>query len=271
MSFLRNLILSFLVLFPMTLNADDFVARLYTSPDGKTLPYRLLIPANYDAHTKYPVILFFHGSGERGTDNKAQLGPGIPDFTKPEDRAKYPAFIIAPQCPPNQGWVDMPWSEQTGNRPAQPSEPMQLALKILDSVNAEFSTDKNRIYAMGLSMGGYATWDCVTRFPDRFAAGVPVCGGGDENSVTATVAQVPVWAFLSSDDPAVPPIRSIHMIEAMIKMGGHPRLYVYSGLGHGSWDKAFSEPELLPWLFAQHLTPPAPPKVSSISDNRARN
>jgi predicted peptidase len=242
----------------MTLHADDFTARIYTAPDGKTLPYRLLIPANYDAHTKYPVVLFFHGAGERGVDNALQLRYGAPNFATPEARAKYPCFIVAPQCPQNQQWVDMPWGALSGVRPPQPSGAMQLALKILDSVTAEFSTDKTRIYVAGLSMGGYATWDCVTRFPDRFAAGVPVCGGGDENTVTAAVAKVPVWTFHSSDDTVVPSIRSVHMIEAMMKAGGHPKFYLYTGLGHGSWGKAFSEPELLPWLFAQHLSAATP-------------
>jgi predicted peptidase len=260
MSLIGKLLVSCLVLLPLAMKADDFAARVFTDTDGRTMPYRLLVPAGYDSKTKYPVILFFHGAGERGVDNAAQIRVGLPTFTTPDDRAKFPAIIIAPQCPQNKQWVDMPWGDPTGVRPPQPSESMALALKILDAVEAEFSTDKARVYVMGLSMGGYATWDCVTRFPDRFAAGVPICGGGDENTVTAAVAKVPVWAFTSSDDSVVPPLRSVHMVEAMMKMGGAPRFYLFSGFGHGSWDKGFGEPELLPWLFSQHFAPPAPAK-----------
>ncbi len=247
-----------LILLPIAGWADDFEARVYTDSDGKTLPYRLLVPANYDKTTKYPLILFFHGAGERGADNINQLKHGVKSLTSPDAQAKYPAIVVAPQCPLGKQWVDMPWGALSGVRPDQPSESMSLALKILDAVTAEFSIDPDRIYVAGLSMGGYATWDCVTRFPDRFAAAVAVCGGGDENTVTADVAKVPVWAFGSSDDRTVPPIRSLHMVEAMMEKGGKPRYYLYTGLGHNSWDKAFSEPELLPWLFSQHRTATSP-------------
>jgi len=259
MSLLGKMLVLCWVLLPISSWASDFEARVFTDTDGKTMPYQLLVPANYDRATKYPVILFFHGAGERGVDNKNQLKHGVGSLTTTEAQAKYPAFVIAPQCPTGKQWVDMPWGAQSGVRPDQPSESMQLALKILDSVTSEFTIDKDRVYVAGLSMGGYAAWDCVTRFPDRFAAGVTVCGGGDENTVTAEVAKVPMWAFGSSDDGTVPPIRTLHMVEAMIKMGGKPRYYLYTGLRHFSWDKAFGEPELLPWLFGQHRAPTIPP------------
>jgi predicted peptidase len=245
--------LSLAVLMPATTRADDYIARTF-SDGGKTLPYRLFVPKGYDASKKYPVILFFHGAGERGTDNNAQLAHVAPVFVTPEFQAAHPCFVIAPQCPPDQQWVDMPWGALSGVRPAQPSQAMQLALKILDAVESEFSIDHDRVYAAGLSMGGYAVWDCITRFPERFAAGAACCGGGDENTVTAEVARVPVWAFHSADDTVVPVVRSQHMIAAMKKMGGQPKYSEYQGLGHGSWDKAFSEPDLYPWLFSQSLS-----------------
>jgi predicted peptidase len=245
-----------LVAFTGNLWAEDFLVKTYTSPDGKTLPYRLLIPENYDAKQKYPVVLFFHGAGERGNDNVAQLKYGPPLFDTLENRSKYPCFVIAPQCPADQKWVDMDWGAPTGIRPPQPSGPMQLALKCLDEITAAYSTDPARTYVMGLSMGGYATWDCVTRFPERFAAGIPICGGGDDSTVTAAVAKVPVWAFHSSDDPTVPVVRTRHMIEAMKKAGGNPHYNEYQGLGHFCWPKAYAEPNLLPWLFARRLGVP---------------
>ena len=266
-----------LMFLPAAAPADDFAAKVFTDKDGKTMPYRLLIPALYDSATKYPVILFFHGSGERGVDNLAELRHGVAPMTTPALRLKYPAFVIVPQCPVKQGWVNMNWNNLAGTRPAHPSDSEQMALKILDSVTAQYSTDKDRFFVMGLSMGGFAVWDCITRFPDKFAAGVAVCGGGDEATVTAEVAKVPVWAFGSSDDPVVKPIRSLHMVGAMLEKGGHPRYYLYTGLGHGSWDKAFSEPELLPWVFKQTraqapvvpATTTVPPAALSVTPQSA--
>ena len=100
-------------------------------------------------------------------------------------------------------------------------------------------------------MGGYASWDCITRYPERFAAGIVCCGGGDENTVTAAVAQVPVWVFHSDNDPTVPVVRARHMVAAMKKMGGTPRYTEYSGLGHDIGDRAYEE--ALPWLLDQRL------------------
>jgi predicted peptidase len=234
--------------------ADDYLARTYSDPNGKSLPYRLLIPPGYVAGQKYPLILFFHGAGERGSDNKKQLKFVAPLFATAEFQSAHPCFVVAPQCPPSQQWVDMPWGALSGVRPAQPSQSMQLALGILDQIEGQFNIDHDRVYVAGLSMGGYAAWDCVTRFPGRFAAGVACCGGGDEKTVTAEVARVPVWAFHSADDNVVPVVRSRNMIAAMKKMGGQPKYIEFQGLGHASWDKAYSEPGLYDWLFAQQLS-----------------
>jgi len=234
---------------------DAFEARIFTNSSGATLPYRLHKPVNYDSSKHYPVVLFLHGAGERGNDNKAQLTHGAPTFAAADVSGKFSCFVIAPQCPANQQWVNMNWGSESGTR-GEISAPMSLALGVLDGVIGEFSVDTNRLYVTGLSMGGYGTWDCVTRFPNRFAAGVPICGGGDEKTVTAEAAKVPVWAFHSSDDPVVKVIRTRHMVKAMRKQGGHPHYFEYFGLGHGSWGKAYSEPELLPWLFSQRLGQP---------------
>ena len=252
-SFFR--LLSFFLLLvglAVSVRADEFAIRSFTDSAGVAHPYRLLLPPSYDATQKYPLVLFFHGAGQRGDDNLNQLH-NAGSFLLPANRAKFPCFVIALQVPHGKQWVDMNWGKPSGVRPEQPSEVMKLALDILDSVSGEFSVDPSRLYLMGLSMGGYAVWDCVTRFPKRFAAGIAVCGGGDEKTVTAEVAQVPVWAFHSADDPTVPVIRSRHMVAAMIEAGGHPRYTEYQGLGHGSWGKAFAEPDLFPWLFAQRL------------------
>jgi len=230
---------------------DHFQPFVFTGPDGTTLPYLLALPQNLEAGKKYPVVLFFHGAGERGSDNARQLKNGIAAFASDANLAAYPAILIAPQCPLNQQWVDMPWGTPSGTRPAAPSAAMRLALGILDHVCATEPVDPDRIYICGLSMGGYATWDCLTRFPERFAAGIPVCGGGDPATVSVATAAVSIWAFHSQDDPTVPVGRSHQMIDAVKAAGGNPHYTEYQGWGHGSWVPAFAEPELLPWLFAQ--------------------
>jgi gluconolactonase len=232
-----------------------FEARVFTNADGGTLPYRLLVPENYSPAKKYPMVLFLHGSGERGSNNSAQLVHGTSLYLEPANRAAFPCFVIAPQCPDGQQWVDMQWSGDRGTQPAEPSASMKLTLGILDSVGKEFAIDPARIHVTGLSMGGYGTWDLVTRFPNRFASGAPICGGGDD-TVAAKAVKVPIWAFHSEDDPAVKVVRTRDMIAAIRAAGGHPHYFEYWGLGHNSWTKAYSEPEFLPWMFAQRLGQP---------------
>jgi predicted peptidase len=242
----------FCILAAATTKGAAFAEHTFTNSAGLTMPYRLLEPEQRDgALRRYPLVLFFHGAGERGTDNKKQLIHGTRIFLAPENLKAFPCYVLAPQCPEQQQWVDMPWGTESGDRPEQPSGAMQLALAILDSLLKEKAIDPSRIYVTGLSMGGYATWDCITRFPERFAAAVPVCGGGDEKTVTPAVAKVSVWAFHSDDDTTVKVIRTRKMIEAMRQAGGQPKYTEYTGLGHNSWDKAYGEPELLPWMFKQ--------------------
>lgn len=231
--------------------ADVYAARVFTNASGATLPFRLLVPEGYTAGKKFPLVLFFHGAGERGNDNARQMTHGADLFLKPENRSQFPCFVLMPQCPENQQWVDMPWGTDSGTRPAQPSAAMQLALGALDQTIAQYGVDTDRLFVMGLSMGGYATWDCVTRFPERFAAGAPICGGGDETTVNATVAKLPIWAFHADDDTVVKPVRTRNMIAALKTAGGSPKYFEYLGVGHNSWSPAFAEPELLPWMFAQ--------------------
>ncbi len=233
--------------------AAGFSGHIFTNAAGRTIPYQLLEPDPAQNQTKFPLVIFFHGAGERGTDNEKQLIHGTRLFLTSTNRQAYPCFVVAPQCPSEQQWVDMPWNTDSGDRPAQPSAAMGLVLELLAKLSRDKSIDTNRIYVTGLSMGGFATWDCITRFPGRFAAAVPVCGGGDDKTVTAAVAQTPVWTFHSDDDTVVRVGRTRAMVEAMRRAGGAPKYNEFTGLGHNAWDKAYSEPDLLPWMFAQRL------------------
>jgi lysophospholipase L1-like esterase/poly(3-hydroxybutyrate) depolymerase len=231
--------------------AEEYEARTFTGADGAQLGYRLLTPRNLDPAKKYPLVVFLHGAGERGTNNVAQLKHGASLFLKPEAREKYPCFVVAPQCPPDQTWSATPrgW---TGPNPfaEEPTAPMKLLFGALDAVLKEFSIDQDRLYVTGLSMGGYGTWDMLTRQPERWAAVVPVCGGGDVAKI-APAKGVALWAFHGANDTVVPPIRSQEMIAALEAVGGKPLYSEYPYVAHAAWTNAYSEPDLLPWMFAQ--------------------
>ena len=237
------------------LSAEDvsqaFVAKEFKpQADGPSLQYRILSPANYDANQKYPVVLFLHGAGERGDDNLAQLKHGMSEFAKEETRKKFPAFVIAPQCPKNRKWVEVDWSAAEHSSPENPSEPLGLTLKLLDQMQKDFSIDANRIYVTGLSMGGYGTWDALERRPEFFAAGIPICGGGDLAGAKV-MKDVPIWCFHGDNDGAVPVKRSRDMIAAIKAAGGDPKYTEYPGVGHDSWTATYKNPEVIAWLFAQ--------------------
>jgi predicted peptidase len=226
---------------------DMLEKRTYKDKDDKTLPYRLLKPDNYDPKEKYALVLFLHGAGECGTDNKAQLKNSVVEFTKDENRKNYPCFLAVPQCPSrNVGWSD--FRSKTPGK--QPSDAARLALEIVGALQKEFSIDPKRLYITGLSMGGYGTWDIITRNPDLFGAAVPVCGGGDP-AQAEKIAKIPIWAFHGGKDPVVKPERSREMVEALKKAGGEPKYTEYPDVGHNSWVKAYQDADMMAWLFAQ--------------------
>jgi len=234
--------------------ADEYEARTF-SADGKTLNYRFLKPKDYDAAKKYPLVLFLHGAGERGSDNVAQLRHGASLFIKPEVREKFPAFVVAPQCPTEQKWTDIDWSSDTPVQPETVSESMGLTLAAIEALQREFAIEADRLYVTGLSMGGYGTWDLITRFPEKWAAAAPICGGGDKDKA-ARAKDVPIWAFHGVDDPTVKLVRTTSMIDAIKAAGGNPLYSEYPYITHDSWTTAYGEPELLPWLFAQRRGQP---------------
>ncbi len=236
--------------------ADPYEARTFTGADGATLGYRLLMPQNYDAKQKYPLVLFLHGAGERGSDNAVQIKHGAPLFAKPEVREKYPCFVIAPQCPLEQTWSAVKGWTGPNAFEEEPTATMKLVLGALDALFTEFPVDQDRLYVTGLSMGGYGTWVLLARQPQRWAAAVPVCGGGDASRI-APAKDVAVWALHGLLDPTVPVVRSHEMIDALTAAGGHPLFSEYPYVKHDSWTTAYGEPELLPWMFAQKRGQPS--------------
>ena len=244
--------------------ASAYEARTFSAPDGGTLGYRLLKPQNYDSTKKYPLVLVLHGSGERGVDNEAQLKYGAALFLKPAVREKFACFVVMPQCPPDQKWADVDWSSDTPRQPEKVSEPMGRVLGALDGLEKEFSIDPDRWYVTGLSMGGYGTWDLITRYPAQWAAAAPICGGGDKTKA-ALAKDLPIWAFHGASDKSVKPARTEEMIAAIEAAGGHPLFSEYPNTGHNSWDHAFDEPEFLPWMFAQKKGKGAPVAFAMVA------
>lgn len=230
--------------------ADVFEARTFKDADGKTLPYRLLRPETAEPDQSYPLVLFFHGAGERGNDNVHQLKNGVCVFAREENRKKFPCYVVVPQCEANSQWVDTPWGLDQHIQPEKPTEPMRLSMELIAALQKEFKIDAKRIYVAGVSMGGFGVWDAITRYPDVFAAAIPCCGGADEHKAEL-VAKFPIWAFHGGKDTVVKTSRSRNMIEAIKKSGGEPKYTEYPTMGHSSWTKAFDEPELLGWLFTQ--------------------
>jgi len=225
----------------------DFATLQHTNADGVTLLYRLLKPGDDGAGKKRPLLLFLHGAGERGSDNQAQLKWGKEMMRTVAKQ--YGCFVLVPQCPREKKWAEVDWSKSAHKMPKEVSQSMGLTLEVIAKLKRQYPIDPDRLYVMGLSMGGYGTWDIIQRCPEMFAAAVPICGGGDETG--AERIKTPVWAFHGDQDRAVPVGRSRNMIAAIKAAGGKPRYTEYPGVGHNCWSTTFKNAEMLKWLFSQ--------------------
>jgi len=200
--------------------------------------YLLFLPKGYDekAEKRWPMILFLHGAGERGTDiwKVAVHGPPKNVATHPD----FPFIVVSPQCPERQVWS------------------RDVLLGLLDEVTAKYAVDTSRVYLTGLSMGGYGTWDLGLTHPERFAAIVPICGGGQIISVLLSssdrgraLKSLGVWAFHGGKDPVVPLEESQRMVDALKKAGVEDvHLTVYPEAGHDAWTETYTNPKLYDWL-----------------------
>lgn len=232
---------------------EKFRREVYVADDGYAMPYRLYIPDNYDCGEKYPLVLFLNGAGERGDDNEKQLSIGLKHMFQWEDSPAYNAIIVAPQCPCDRRWVDVDWEKGVFNRKElKETKELKTALAIMNEVIDFCNVDEDRVYVTGISMGGYGTFDMLARHGSRFAAGVAVCGGCDPNTDARPLTRMPLWIFHGSADTCVPPIGSRLMYAQIRNAGGTKVRYTeYSGMNHGIWDNAYSDREMVEWLFQQ--------------------
>lgn len=270
---------------PFYLLAQDIDAfmKMNFTREGNTLPYRILYPKNYDKSKAYPVLTFLHGSGERGNNNEAQLIHGGKLFSNDSVRNNFNAIVIFPQCPRDSTWNYF-GSKRDAASPggrsidftlsAKPTTPALLVKLLLDSLVASGAANPARMYIGGLSLGGFGTFDMIERYPDFFAAAIPICGGGDTSVADRFAKRVAVWIFHGDNDQSVHVQYSRQYYAALKNLGANVRYTEYPGVGHNSWDNAFAEKELLPWLISktktQHANEPDTKKKRTKSKRTPR-
>ena len=226
-----------------------FEARLYI--DGNNiLPYRLYRSEKADTITEaLPLVVFLHGAGERGNDNVAQLTHCVRYFLEDTITNTYPFLLVAPQCPNGKRWVNTDWSLPEHHMEREPTAEIKGVFTLIDSLVNSGSADSTHVYICGLSMGGFGVWDALQRQPNRFAAAIAICGGGDPAYAVA-MKDIPIMIFHGMQDGVVMPVRSQQMYDALTNAGNpNAILCTYPKLGHGCWDQAFSTPGIFQWLF----------------------
>ncbi len=232
---------------------EIFEYHTFTAEDGTTLPYRMYVPFDYNEDEEYPVLILLHGAGERGTDNKGNIYHMLHEMFAHADTPLADAIVIAPQCPaaPNQ-WVDTPWANGNYSVDAvEMSNELSAVLELLYAIEEDFSTDDDRYYIAGLSMGGFGTWDMIMRNPDVFAAAVPICGGADPR-YAEEIYDIPIYTVHGSADPTVPVAGTRAMVKALQDLGGSVIYQELEGEGHGVWSWAAQNKDLWEWMFAQN-------------------
>ncbi|MCP9198476.1 prolyl oligopeptidase family serine peptidase [Gramella sp. GC03-9] len=250
---------SVLLMFPMVLSAqarEEFKKEHFI--EGRdTLNYRILYPKDFSEDKEYPVVLVLHGAGERGNDNEAQLVHGSDLFLKDEIRNEFPAFVIFPQAPKEDYWAKvevkrdtMPFQFDFKNE-EEPTRSLDLVMQMMDSFLDKKFVKKDQVYVGGLSMGGMGTYEIIYKKPQMFAAAFAICGGANPGIASEYRYGFPIWIFHGEKDDIVPPHLSKTMAREINHHGGNAKLSLYPEDNHNSWDSAFAEPNLLPWLFAQ--------------------
>lgn len=238
--------------------SEKMCQETYAHSDGSLMPYRISLPMGYDKAQTYPLVVYLHPMGERGEDNTAHVASNsvMQTLLSNENQAAYPCIIIAPQCPESAVWsqnLEDYWRKNSTAKYTGTGQYMlEYVMGLTQEITERYSVDKNRIYVTGASMGGYGTWAMITEYPEVFAAAVPICGGGD-TSQAAKIQSTAVWAFHGTKDRTIDVRESQAMVQA-VTAAGNPNVTLteYPGEDHWSWELAYREAELFPWLFAQH-------------------
>ncbi|PWS30635.1 carboxylesterase family protein [Pedobacter paludis] len=256
---MKNIFLTIsLLFFAFILRAQDF--KKYDKGSfikGKdSIYYRILFPENFNPTEKYPIVFFLHGSGERGSDNEKQLAHGGNLFLKDDVRKNFPAIVVFPQCPDNDFWANINnTKDENGKRKitfvegGKPTKAMHALVGMVKDFLKKPFVNKEQVYVGGLSMGGMGTFELLRRKRNTFAAAISICGGDNTNNIKK-YQKVPLWIFHGAKDDVVDPAFSMVIAERLKTVGDEVKFSLYPNANHNSWDSAFAEPELLPWLFS---------------------
>lgn len=243
-------LLVFVLCLPSFLHAKQTNKVMKKEVSGQKLKYLLSVPEGQPDKNGWPLLLFLHGAGERGSDLEKVKVHGPPKLINKFPQLKN-AIVISPQCPSGSWWI--------------PSTLMALVKEVVKSHNNKI--DKNRMYITGLSMGGYGTWNLISKNPNYFAAAAPICGGGSVRSLRNVLSindsetfkledlkrakELPIWVFHGSNDTVVPQSKSEVLVEALKEAGNKLLKFTsYKGVGHDSWTKTYNNPDFYKWLFS---------------------
>lgn len=246
------------------LKAKDVMTKeVYVASDGTELPYRLYVPADYNPEKQYSFLLFLHGAGNRGNDNENQVrqNTGLLDRIINGEKITYNGqeidsskefIMVAPQCASEKQWVDTPWGktpDPSYNLDEIPQSQYSTAVsELINKMTADYNLNSARMYITGLSMGGFGTWDLITRYPDLFAAAIPMGGAGDV-SKAEIIKKTPVWTFHQLYDPTVVSAGTVAMVKALTEVGAEVKFTPYFDSKHNAWTKGYAEPDMLQWLY----------------------
>lgn len=236
----------------------SFEKREFKAPNGDTLRYQVLFPKGYESGKKYPLVIFLHGSGERASDNNLQMKHGSAMFTNPVNEERFPAIVLFPQCPTNGNWIkSFPARNDRGvvDWAAHPNDSISISQQhvkeLIDQYIANEKVDSRRVYILGISMGGMGTFDMVARFPETFAAAIPICGGIYPPRLKDAAKQVSFRIYHGDADGVVAKEGSREAYLALKEYGAKVEYFELPGVEHNSWNPAFNQPDFLSWLFSQ--------------------
>jgi predicted peptidase len=236
-----------------------FERKVYVNSQNASLRYRILFPEGYDGTEKFPLLVFLHGAGERGNDNEKQLTHGAQLFLHEENRKNHPAIVVFPQCPEDKYWIDISIRNQLFGQDdpdfsqsiEQPSEELTLVNELVEKIMAEEYVDPQQMYIMGLSMGAFGTFETLGRYPERYAAAIAICGGGNLELAEKYAENTSIWITHGAQDDVVPVELSQRIYKRLKDLGADVRYTEFPEANHNAWDPTFEMPELLPWLFSK--------------------
>ncbi|WP_185974318.1 carboxylesterase family protein [Litoribacter populi] len=253
------LAVSLLVVFQAKGQSEAFEKEIYINQANDSLRYRILFPEGYDGSQAYPLVMFLHGAGERGSDNEKQLTHGSALFL--ENRQNHPAIVVFPQCPEDKYWIDISIRDELFgegdpdfNQSIQkPSEQLTLVNELVEKLISEENVDTDRVYIMGLSMGGFGTFETLGRYPEKYAAAIAICGGGNLDLAENYADNTSIWITHGAQDDVVPVVLSQRIYKKLQELDSDVTYTEFPDANHNAWDPTFEMPELLPWLFSKTL------------------